>query len=152
MIPNFFMLRASQIEPTGYTQGVTPTRALWCQSANNDRNNGTWFMPPGNIPPGFSVVSMEDLDGQSGVTSEPYQMVKCTGQVGLIRDTGVASHEGLLQCVIRDENNDTHTLTVGVYSVTVYDNYSEDDIIISAYCITHDLPHPPPSLTQLVLW
>ena len=32
-----------------------------------------------------------------------------------------------MQCVIHDENNDTHILTVCVYSVTVYDNYSEDD-------------------------
>ena len=149
MIPSFFMLRASQIEPAGFTPGVTPTNALWCQSANNDSNNGTWFEPPGNIPPGFSVVSMEDLDGQSGTTSEPYQMVRCTGEVGLIRDTGVASHEGLLQCVIRDENNDTHTLTVGVYTGSVYDNYGEDDIYVSESCTTHD--HSSSPLTQLVL-
>ena len=99
IILSFFALRASQIEPTGYNQGVTPTRALRCQSANNDSNNGTWLEPPGNIPPGFSVVSMENLDGQSGVTGEPYQMVRCTGRVGLIRDTGVASHEGLLHAM-----------------------------------------------------
>ena len=52
-------------------------------------------------------------------------MVRCPGEVGLISDTGIGNHEGLLQCVIRDENNDTHTLTVGVYTTTVYDGYSE---------------------------
>ena len=121
VIPSYLMLRASQIEPTGFNT-MTPTRALWCQSANNNSNNGTWFQPD-NMMPGFSVVSSEDLDGSTD--GEPYQMVICTGQVGLVRDSGVASREGLLQCMIRDENNITHTLTVGVYTGTVYDDYGE---------------------------
>ena len=120
-IPSFIMLRASQIEPTGFT-GSMPTRAVWCQSANTNAHNGTWFQPPGDIPPGYSVVPTEDIDSP---ISEPYQTVICPGQVGLVRDTGVAAHEGLLQCVINDEHNITHTLTVGVYTGSVYDGYGE---------------------------
>ena len=117
-IPDFLMLRASQIQSTGYNS-TSPTRALWCQSANINSNNGTWFQPPG-----FSMVSSEDIDSP---TNEPYQMVTCPGQVGLVRDIGLAATDsiGLVQCVIRDEMNTTHTLTVGVYNATVYDNYGE---------------------------
>ena len=121
VIPSYLMLRASQIEPTGFNE-LSPTRALWCQSANNNSNNGLWLQPPGIIPPGFSLVNTSDIDSP---TNEPYQMVTCPGQVGLLRDTGVASHEGLLQCMISDENNITHTLTVGVYTGGVYDNYGK---------------------------
>ena len=121
MIPSFVMLRASQIEPTGLTSS-TPTRAVWCQSASNNAHNGTWFQPPGGIPPGYSVVPTEDIDSP---INEPYQMVICPGQVGLVRDTGIAEHEGLLQCVISDEHNITHTLTVSVYTGSVYDGYGE---------------------------
>ena len=54
-ITNFLMLRANQIQSTG-----SPTGALWCQSANNDTHNGTWFQPPGSIPPGYTVVPIND--------------------------------------------------------------------------------------------
>ena len=121
VIPSFIMLRASQIEPTGFSSS-SPTRAVWCQSANSDAHNGTWFQPPGDIPPGYSVVPTEDIDSP---INEPYQMVTCPSQVGLVRDTGVAAYEGLIQCAINDEHNITHTLTVGVYSGGVYDNYGE---------------------------
>ena len=116
-IPNFLMLDANQIQSTG-----SPTGALWCQSANNDTHNGTWFQPPGSIPPGYTVVPSEDRDWFG---LHPYQMVTCTGQVGLLRDTGGFYNQGLLQCAIRDELNITHTLTAGVYTKAVYDNYSE---------------------------
>ena len=117
-IPNFLMLRASQIEPTDF-ESMGPTRALWCQSANNNSNNGTWFQPPGS-----TVVSSEDIDSPD---DEPYQMVTCPGQVGLVRDVGIGGTDniGLVQCVIRDEMNTTHTLTAGVYTGEIYDNYGE---------------------------
>ena len=112
------MLRASQIEPNGFTSS-SPTRALWCQSANTDSNNGMWFQPPGSIP-----VSSADIDGPP---DEPYHMVMCPGQVGLVRDIGLAGTDtiGLVQCMIRDEMNITHTLTTGVYTGAIYDNYGE---------------------------
>ena len=127
-IPSYLMLRASQIEPTGFTES-SPTRALWCQSANIASNNGMWF-EPGNTPPDFSIVSTMDIDSSRDGDNEPYQMVTCdNGQVGLIRDTGLtngaSSREGLLQCNISDENSVTHILTVGVYTGGVYDNYGE---------------------------
>ena len=122
-ILSYLMLRASQIEPTGFIGLMSPTRALWCQSANNNSNNGMWLQPPGIIPPGFSVVNI--ASNMDSSTDEPYQMVICPGQVGLLRDTVVEGHEGLLQCMISDENNITHTLTVGVYTEGVYDNYGK---------------------------
>ena len=82
-IPDFLMLRASQIEPDGFNN-MSPTRALWCQSANSNSNNGTWFQPPGS-----TVVSSEDIDTDPLPANDdvPYQMVTCPGQVGLVRDT-----------------------------------------------------------------
>ena len=118
-IPDYLMLRASQIEARSFTPGMTPTLALWCQSANTDSNNGMWFQPPGS-----TAVSSMDIDSPD---DEPYQMVTCNGQVGLVRDTGLAGtdHIGLVQCMIRDEMNITHTLTAGVYTGRIYDNYGE---------------------------
>ena len=45
----------------------------------------------------------------------------------LVRDIGLADTDniGLVQCVIRDEMNTTHTLTAGVYTGGIYDNYGE---------------------------
>ena len=114
------MLRASQIEARSLDPNMTPTLALWCQSANTDSNNGMWFQPPGS-----TAVSSMDIDGPPDV--EPYQMVTCIGQVGLVRDIGLVNtnRTGLVQCMIRDEMNITHTLTAGVYTGAIYDNYSE---------------------------
>ena len=122
------MLRASQLEPDGFSC-LSPTRALWCQSASNT-HNGTWFQPSTeDIPPGYSVVPSEDIDTNTDINLDtmPYQMVTCPGQVGLVRDTGLAGTDniGLVQCVIRDEMNTTHTLTAGVYTGAIYDNYGE---------------------------
>ena len=113
------MLRASQVEARSFDPGRSPALALWCQSANTDSNNGMWFQPPGS-----TAVSSEDIDGPP---DEPYQMVTCAGQVGLVRDIGLADTDriGLVQCMIRDEMNTTHTLTAGVYTGTIYDNYGE---------------------------
>ena len=120
------MLHANQIQSTG-----SPTGALWCQSANSDTHNGTWFQPPGSIPPGYTVVPSEDIDG----LSSPYQMVTCSGQVGLLRDSNVITHQGLLQCAIHDEQNITHTLTAGVFSGAVYDTSNYSEYSMPSFCI-----------------
>ena len=130
-IPDYLMLRASQIEARSLTPGVSPTLALWCQSANTDSNNGMWFQPPGS-----SAVSSMDIDSPN---DEPYQMITCYRQVGLVRDIGLASttRTGLVQCMIRDEMNITHTLTAGVYTGAIYDNYGEyitTHVIITNIC------------------
>ena len=118
-IPDYLMLRASQIEARSVTPNMSATLALWCQSANTDSNNGMWFQPPGS-----TAVSSLDIDSPD---DEPYQMVTCNGQVGLVRDIGLAdtNRTGLVQCMIRDEMNITHTLTAGVYTGAIYDNYGE---------------------------
>ena len=123
-IPDYLMLRASQIEARSLNQSMSPTLALWCQSANTDSNNGMWLQPPGST----AVYSM-DIDSPD---DQPYQMVTCNGQVGLVRDTGLGGTDriGLVQCMIRDEMNITHTLTAGVYTGDIYDNYGEYTILL----------------------
>ena len=45
-IPSYLMLHAShQIEPRSLA--TSPTLAQWCQSANNNSNNGLWLQPSG---------------------------------------------------------------------------------------------------------
>ena len=76
------------------------------------------------------IVSSMDIDSPD---DEPYQMVTCNGQVGLVRDTvlGDSVRIGLVQCMIRDEMNITHTLTAGVYHTgAIYDNYGEYTILL----------------------
>ena len=74
-IPDYLMLRASQIDRArSLNQSMSPTLALWCQSANTDSNNGMWFQPPES-----TAVSSMDIDSPD---DEPYQMVTCYGQVG----------------------------------------------------------------------
>ena len=123
-IPDYLMLRASQIEARSLNQSMSPTLALWCQSANTDSNNGMWFQPPGS-----TAVSSMDIDSPD---DEPYQMVTCNGQVGLVRDTGLGdtNRTGLVQCMIRVKMNITHTLTAGVYTGDIYDNYGEYTILL----------------------
>ena len=123
-IPDYLMLRASQIEARSLHPGLTPTLALWCQSVNTNSNNGMWFQPPGS-----TEVSTMDIDSPD---HEPYQMVTCNGQVGLVRDTGLGdtNRTGLVQCMIRDEMNITHTLTADVYTGAIYDNYGEYTILL----------------------
>ena len=138
------MLRANQIQSTG-----SPTGALWCQSANNDTHNGTWFQPPGSIPPGYTVVPIND---SMDWFSYPYQMVTCSGQVGLLRDTSTFFNQGLLQCAIRDEQNITHTLTAGVYREAVYDNYSEyNSMVLCIFLCSGRLPCKSVLFTNLHL-
>ena len=123
-IPDYLMLGARQVEARSFTPGMSPTLALWCQSANTDSNNGMWFQPPGS-----TAVSSMDIDSPD---DDPYQIVTCNGQVGLVRDTGLGGTDrtGLVQCMIRDEMNITHTLTAGVYTGAIYDNYGEYTILL----------------------
>ena len=51
-----------------------------------------WFQPPGS-----TAVSSMDIDSPD---DEPYQMVTCNGQVGLVRDAGAGTDRiGLVQCM-----------------------------------------------------
>ena len=43
---------------------------------------------------------------------------------------GVTNRTGLVQCMIRDEMNITHTLTAGVYTGAIYDNYGEYTVLL----------------------
>ena len=89
------MIMASQFFDT---QG----NILWCQSANNGTTIGDWFFPDG------TKVSTID-------SNLPLHVYHDEGQVGLLRDGGLAGIQGLYKCDIPDENDVNQTLWVAVY-------------------------------------
>ena len=76
---------------------------LWCQSANNGSMIGTWYLPDG-----IQVSTVDD-------SNFPLHVFHVTGQIGLLRDLGIADHHGLYRCVIPDVNGVDHTLWVAAY-------------------------------------
>ena len=76
---------------------------LWCQSANTGDMIGTWYLPDG------TQVSTVDDNNFS------LYVFHVTGQIGLLRDAGLASYQGLYSCVIPDENGTNQTLWVAIY-------------------------------------
>ncbi len=89
----------------------TQDNILWCQSANNGNPIGDWYFPAGG------QVSVNDADG-------PFHVLHFVGQIGLLRDQGVAGLEGLYNCVIPDENNINQTLWVATYRYATYNDVS----------------------------
>ena len=76
---------------------------VWCQSANTGDMIGTWYLPNGT-----QLSTVDD-------TNFPLHVFHVTGQIGLLRDAGIASLQGLYSCVIPDENGVDHTLWVAAY-------------------------------------
>ena len=118
-ISNFSVIRANQFfdrdyishdsgGPDGFNDG------LWCQSANNNVNIGTWYLPNGK------PVPTQDIDGDAGIPLQAY--TNASGQVGLLRDDKLGSYEGIFKCVIADEKGVNVTLAVAIYSKDNYDN------------------------------
>ena len=98
--PNYVMIRAEDI-------GRTTNTALWCQSALNESNIGTWLLPSGTAPPNSSADP-----GPLYTLHEP-------GQVALYRDGPIGDLQGVHRCNIRDNNTD-HTLFVWIYQSFVF--------------------------------
>ena len=111
VIPNYAMISASGFgsEDLG-TSGLNYAGAndsindgLWCQSANNGSNIGSWQLPNG------SVVT-DDLN------ATPLHMANEPGQVGLLRinvaQIGLSPYQGMYTCTIPDENGVNQTLVV----------------------------------------
>ena len=108
-IPNYAMIAARDfasrdggsagIDSVGHTDGLND--GLWCQSALNVNNIGSWKLPDGN------AVS-DDLE------YNPIHMANRPGQVGLLRSGGIGSspYQGMYTCTILDENGVSHSLVV----------------------------------------
>ena len=109
VIPNYFMVRASQfydvdLNSDGQNDGI------WCQSALNKSMIGVWYLPNGSPVP-----------TQSGATPLQSYNTDVTGQVGLLRRGGLASFEGLCSCIVPNEEGVNQTLYVAAYrDITFY--------------------------------
>ena len=98
---DFSIVRASEFEGGNISDG------LWCQSANNISNVGTWYY---NGAP----VATDDAAGNLHAYND------ATGQVGLLRDGGLSGIEGLYTCTILDEFNVNQILLVALYRDSEY--------------------------------
>ena len=86
---------------------------LWCQSATNISDIGSWKLPDGNA-------------------------VSAPGQVGLLRSTGIgiSPYQGMYICTIPDENGDTQTLAVWAAGNGTYDGGSSTNREFNIFCNT----------------
>ena len=110
-IPDFSMVRATEFTDTDNgNDGIND--GLWCQSANNISNVGTWYY---NGAP----VTTDDSAGNLHAYND------ATGQVGLLRDGGLSGIEGLYTCTILDEFGVNQTLAVALYRGAEYDMNSK---------------------------
>ena len=113
VIPNYFMVRASQFydvdaNSDGQNDGI------WCQSALNESMIGVWYLPNGSPVP-----------TQSGTTPLQSYNTNITGQVGLLRSGGIGSVQGLYSCIIPNEDGVNQTLYVAAYRLGTFDNSGE---------------------------
>ena len=95
----------SPIGPDGQNDG------LWCQSSLNRNMIGTWYYPDG------TTVSL-------GSGSPLFANNTATGQIGLLRNGGIGSVQGLYSCVIPNEAGIHQTLYVAAYGNT---DFLKDD-------------------------
>ena len=113
VIPNYFMVRASQFydvdqNDDGQNDGI------WCQSALNESIIGVWYLPNGSPVP-----------TQSGASPLQSYNTNVNGQAGLLRRGGLASFEGLYSCIIPNKEGINQTLYVAVYGNNAFSNSGE---------------------------
>ena len=106
VLPDYSMIHGGQF-------GGNLNDGVWCQSANNGSMIGTWYLPNG------TQLTTEDIDS---LIYFPLYAYHETGQIGLLRDAGIVSHQGLYRCVIPDENGTNQTLWVAAYGVGDFDS------------------------------
>ena len=114
-IANFSMIAAglfhdSDIDGPGNAVNVAGSPdglndGLWCQSSLNQNMIGTWYYPNGTTVP-------------LGSGSPLFANNTATGQIGLLRNGGIARVQGLYSCVIPNEEGINQTLYVAAYSNT----------------------------------
>ncbi|XP_019851153.1 PREDICTED: uncharacterized protein LOC105312503 [Amphimedon queenslandica] len=75
---------------------------LWCQSSLNQNMIGTWYYPNGTTVP-------------LGSGSPLFANNTATGQIGLLRNGGIGSLQGLYSCVIPNGEGIDQTLYVAAY-------------------------------------
>ena len=118
ILPDFSIIAARQFHdndndspgsyfPDGLNDGV------WCQSANTGDMIGTWYLPDGTQVPTL------DIDNSINFPLYAYHE---TGQIGLLRDRGISTLQGLYSCVIPDENRINQTLWVAAYGNSDFDS------------------------------
>ena len=115
VIPDFSMISAAQFHDSdqdspGSDSSDGLNDGVWCQSANTSDMIGTWYLPDGT-----QVSPVDD-------SNFPLHVFHVIGQIGLLRDLGIADHQGLYSCVIPDENGVTHTLWVAAYGIADFDS------------------------------
>ena len=120
-IPNYAMIASRDfadrdagsvgLNNTGQLDGLND--GLWCQSAMNVSDIGSWKLPNGN------AVS-DDLE------FDPIHMANRPGQVGLLRSAGIgiSPYQGIYKCTIPDENGVDQTLVVWAAGNAAYDGNS----------------------------
>ena len=91
---------------------------LWCQSSLNENMIGTWYFPNGDRVPSVEMIPI-------------YSNNTPTGQIGLLRNGGIASHQGLYSCVIPNEEGVNQTLYVAAYGNGEFIN--DGKLILLAY-------------------
>uniref|UniRef100_A0A1X7VB07 Uncharacterized protein n=1 Tax=Amphimedon queenslandica TaxID=400682 RepID=A0A1X7VB07_AMPQE len=141
IIPDYSMIYAGQfydVDKNYDFSGISD--ALWCQSAGNFTNIGVWYYPNGTEVPLF--------DGPFNDPSAPRPLFikRFSGQIALARRAGLSGYEGLYKCIIPDENGVNHTLVVGAYTVTGYNNNDgpdADPIMQFSLLSTSRLATPP---------
>ena len=113
VIPNYFMVRASQFYDVDQN-GDGQNDGIWCQSALNESMIGVWYLPNGSLVP-----------TQSGDHPLQSHNTNITGQVGLLRRSGIYSVQGLYSCIIPNEEGVNQTLHVALYGNNAFDNSGE---------------------------
>ena len=108
VLPNFSMITGRQFHDNDQNSPGSDSSdglndGLWCQSGNTGDMIGTWYLPDGT-----QVSTVDD-------SKFPLHVFHVNGQIGLLRDGGIASIQGLYRCVIPDENGLDQTLWVAVY-------------------------------------
>ena len=108
-IPNYAMIAGRDfLDRDRSDDGLND--GMWCQSAMNIDDIGSWKLPNGNAVP-------DDLN------ANPIHMANRPGQVGLQRSDGInySPYQGMYTCTIPDENGVTQTLVVWAAGVSFYD-------------------------------
>ena len=111
-IPDFSMVRATEFGDSDIFNNDGINDGLWCQSANNISNVGTWYYD------GAPVTTVDNAGFLHAYND-------ATGQVGLLRDGGLSGIEGLYTCTILDEFGVNQTLALALYRSTEYDSNSK---------------------------
>ena len=123
-IPNYAMIAARDfahrdlgLPETDYAGGSDGINdGVWCQSALNVSDIGSWKLPNGN-----AVSDDPEFN--------PIHMANRPGQVGLLRSEGIGSspYQGIYTCTIPDENGVNQTLAVWAAGNAAYDGGTDSN-------------------------